>query len=236
MVTGLDLTGSQRVRKRQTALHASATAEPERRCHALIDKVWRQLDFFKEAYDRVRRNGGVSGVDGKGFAEFEERGVESWLGALSCGLRDRTYVPRAVRRVLIPKKQPGQFRPFGIPCIGDRVVQTSALLVMEPIYAAGLQAGQYAYRPGRSALDAVNRVHRLLNTGHREVVEGDLSNTFGEIPHAGLMKSVTRRISDGRLPGLIKAWLEMPVEEDDGKGGPCRTNRARKEREGTPQG
>ncbi len=235
MTTGENLAGSQRVRKLQTALHASATADPERRFHALIDKVWR-MDFLHEAYNRVRRNGGVSGVDGESFEAIEEIGVEGWLEELSSELRDGTYVPRAVRRVLIPKKQPGKFRPLGIPCIRDRVVQTSALLVMEPIFEADLRAEQYAYRPGRSALDAVNRVHRLLNTGHREIVDGDLSNYFGEIPHAELMKSVARRISDGRLLGLIKAWLEMPVEEDDGEGGTCRTRRARKEKKGTPQG
>ena len=95
---------------------------------------------------------------------------------------------------------------------------------------------QYGYRPERSTLDAVRRIHRLLNRGHNEAVDGDLTNFFGEIPHAELMKSVARRVSDGRLLGLIKAWLTMPVEEDDGKGGKRRTNRARRERKGVPQG
>ena len=105
-----------------------------------------------------------------------------------------------------------------------------------PICGADLQPEQYAHRPGRSATDAVKRVHRLVNTGHREVVDGDLSSHFGEIPHVGPMKSVARRVSDGRMPGLVKAWLEMPTEEDDGEGGKRRTNRARRERKGTPQG
>ena len=110
------------------------------------------------------------------------------------------------------------------------------MLVLTPIFEADLQPEQYAYRPERSAHDAIRRVHRLLYRGHNEVVDCDLSNYFGEIPHAELMKSLARRISDGRMLGLIKAWLEMPVEEDDGKGGKRRTNRARKERKGTPQG
>ena len=110
------------------------------------------------------------------------------------------------------------------------------MLVLTPMFEADLQPEQYAYRPERSALDAVQRVHRLLYRGHNEVVDCDLSNYFGEIPHAELMKSLARRISDGRMLGLIKAWLEMPVEEDDGKGGTSRTNRARRERKGTPQG
>ena len=109
------------------------------------------------------------------------------------------------------------------------------MLILEPIFDADLQPEQYAYRSERSALDAVNRIQRLLNTGHNEVVDGDLSNYFGEIPHAELMKSIARRVSDGRMLGLIKAWLEMLVEED-GKGGKRCTNCARRERKGLPQG
>ncbi len=235
MTTGQNLTGSRGVQKFQTMLHAKAKEEPDRRFHALIDKVWR-MDFLMEAWDRVRLNGGSAGVDGETFDHIEAYGVEQWLGELSQDLKDGTYTPKAVRQVLIPKKQPGQFRPLGIPCIRDRVAQTSAMLVLEPIFEADLQPEQYAYRPERSATDAVKRIHRLLNTGHNEVVDGDLSNYFGEIPHAELMKSIARRVSDGRMLGLIKAWLEMPVEEDNGKGGKRRTNRARRERKGTPQG
>ena len=110
------------------------------------------------------------------------------------------------------------------------------MLVLSPIFEADLQPEQYAYRAQRSANDAVKRVHSLLNTGHYEVVDADLSNYFGEIPHAELMKSIARRVSDGRMLGLIKSWLVMPVQEDDGKGGKRRTNRAKKERKGTPQG
>ena len=235
MATGKRLTGPEKVRQLQTVLHAKAKEEPGRRFHALIDKVWRE-DFLAEAYRRVCRNRGSAGVDGEDFATIESYGVERWLGELARDLRDGTYVPKPVRQVLIPKKQPGKFRPLGIPCIRDRVAQTSALLVLEPIFEADLQPEQYAYRPERSAHDAVNRVHRLLNERHNEVVDCDLSNYFGEIPHVELLKSVARRVSDGRMLGLIKAWLEMPVEEDDGEGGKRRTNRARRERKGTPQG
>ncbi|MXX23091.1 MAG: group II intron reverse transcriptase/maturase [Rhodospirillales bacterium] len=235
MTTGKRLTGSEKVRQLQTVLHAKAKEEPDRRFHALIDKVWRE-DFLAEAYRRVRRNGGTAGVDGEGFTDIESYGVERWLGELARELREGTYTPKPVRQVLIPKKQPGKFRPLGIPCIRDRVAQTSALLVLEPIFEADLQPEQYAYRPGRSAHDAVKRVWRLLYRGHNEVVDCDLSNYFGEIPHAELLKSFARRISDGRMLRLIKAWLEMPVKEDDGKGGKRRTNRARRERRGTPQG
>ena len=235
MTTGENLAGSEKVRKLQTVLHAKAKEEPDRRFHALIDKVWRE-DFLAEAWRRVRRNGGSAGVDAETFADIESYGVGRWLGELARELKDGSYAPKPVRQVLIPKKQPGKLRPLGIPCIRDRVAQTSAMLVLEPIFEADLQPEQYAYRPERSAHDAVKRVHSLLHRGRNEGVDCDLSNYFGEIPHVELLKSVARRVSDGRMLRLIKAWLEMPVEEDDGKGGKRRTNRARRERKGTPQG
>ena len=235
MTTGESLRGSASVRKLQTVLHAKAKEEPERRFHALADKVWRE-DFLLAAWGKARRGGGTAGVDGETAADVEAYGVERWLGELSRELREGTYKPSAVRQVLIPKKQPGKFRPLGIPCLRDRVAQTSAMLVLAPIFEADLEPEQYGYRPGRSAQDAVRRVHRLLHQGRNEVIDADLSNYFGEIPHAELMKSIARRVSDGRMLGLIKAWLTMPVVEEDGEGGSRRTNRARKERKGTPQG
>ncbi|MCY3613880.1 MAG: group II intron reverse transcriptase/maturase [Bacteroidetes bacterium] len=235
MITDTRLTGSERVRRLQTVLHAKAKESADHRFHALADKVWR-MDFLWEAWKLVRRNGGSAGVDGETIVDVKQRGVEAWLQELSQDLRDGTYTPKAVRQVLIPKKQPGKFRPLGIPCLRDRVAQTSAMLVLSPIFEADLQPEQYGYREGRSAQDAVKRIHRLLNRGHQEVLDADLSNYFGEIPHAELMKSLARRISDGRMLRLIKAWMEMPVVEEDKTGGKRRTNRARRERKGTPQG
>ena len=197
--------------------------------------MWRD-DVLAVAWQAVRRNGGSAGVDGETVTDIEALGVDRWLGALARDLRAGTYRPRAVRQVLIPKKQRGKFRPLGIPCLRDRLAQTAAMLVLSPIFEADLPPEQYAYRPGRNAHDAVRRVDRLLRTGHREVVDADLSDYFGQIPHAELMRSIARRVSDGRLLGWVKAWLEMAVEEDDGRGGRRRTNRARRERKGTPQG
>ena len=141
MTTVEKLSGSDKVRKLQNVLHAKAKEDPDRRFHALIDKVWR-MDFLKEAWDRARHNGGSSGVDGETFATIEESGLKRWLGELSRDLRDGTYRPKPVRQVMIPKKQPGKFRPLGIPCIRDRVAQTSAMLVLEPIFDADLQQKQ----------------------------------------------------------------------------------------------
>ena len=235
MGTGESLPDPEKVRRLQTALHAKAKEAPSFRFYSLSDKVWR-ADVMAVAWQDVRRNGGAAGVDGQTVADIEAYDVDRWLGELARDLKAGTYRPDAVRQVLIPKKQRGKFRPLGIPCIRDRVAQTAAMLVLSPIFEADLQPEQYAYRPGRSANDAVRHAHRLLTTGHREVVDADLADYFGQIPHAELLKSVARRVSDGRILGWIKAWLEMPVEEDDGKGGKRRTNRARRERKGTPQG
>ena len=235
MRTGESLTASEKVQRLQTTLHAKAKEAPSLRFYSLSDKVWRQ-DVLAVAWQMVRRNGGAAGVDGETLADIEAFGVERWLGVLARDLKAGTYRPQAVRQVLIPKKQRGKFRPLGIPCLRDRVTQTAAMLVLSPIFEADLQPEQYAYRSGRSAHDAVRRVHRLLNAGHREVVDADLLDYFGQIPHAELMRSIARRVSDGRLLGWVKAWLEMAVEEDDESGGRRRTNRARRERKGTPQG
>ena len=229
------LEASKRVQKLQSTLHAKAKDNLGFRFYTLCDKVWR-ADVLAVAWQEVRRNGGVAGVDGQKAEDIEAYGVERWLGELARELREGTYRPEAVLQVLIPKKQRGKFRPLGIPCYRDRVAQTAAMMILAPIFEADLQPEQYAYRPGRSVNDAVNQVHRLLNEGRREVVDADLSNYFGEIPHKELLKSIARRVSDGRMLGLIKTWLEMAVEEDDGEGGRRRTNRARAQRKGTPQG
>jgi RNA-directed DNA polymerase len=225
-----------KVGKLQTALHTKAKNAPDYRFYALYDKLYRP-DVLGHAYDRCRSNGGAPGIDGQTFADIEEYGVDRWLDELAEELKSETYHPQPVRRVNIPKDgQPGQFRPLGIPGIKDRVVQMAAVLVLEPIFEADLQPEQHAYRPERSALDAVRQVERLLRSGYTEVVDADLSGYFDSIPHPELMKSVSRRISDSRMLRLIKMWLETPVEETDGKGNRHRTTRNKDQGMGTPQG
>jgi RNA-directed DNA polymerase len=230
----MSLTTPLSVQKLQTALHDKAKGSPKFRFYALYDKVYRK-DVLAFAYECCKANGGAAGVDGQTFEDIEEYGVQKWLDELTQELRSRTYRPQPVRRVWIPKPD-GKQRPLGVPAIKDRVAQTAAELVLEPIFEADLQPEQYAYRPDRSALDAVRQVHQLLNTGHGQVVDADLSGYFDSIPHADLMKSVARRIVDGAMLHLIKMWLEAPVEETDEKGNKHRSTRNRDEGRGTPQG
>lgn len=230
----MSLTPPQSVEKLQKALHAKAKAAPTYRFYALYDKLYR-ADVLAYAYACCRANGGAAGVDGQTFEQIEAYGVDKWLGALAQALQKKTYRPQAVRRVYLAKPD-GKQRPLGIPTVADRVVQTAALLVLEPIFEADLPAEQYAYRPGRSALEAVRRVQRLVIEGHTEVVDADLSGYFDSIPHAELMKSVARRVSDGALLRLIKSWLEAPVEEEDAGGHKQRTTRNKDQGRGTPQG
>jgi RNA-directed DNA polymerase len=230
----MNLTTPCSVQKLQTTLHAKAKESPNCRFHALYDKVYRR-DILTCAYERCRANGGAAGVDDQTFENIETYSVERWLDELTQELKSRTYQPQPVRRVYIPKPD-GKQRPLGIPTIRDRVVQTAAVLVLEPIFEADLPPEQYAYRADRSALDAVRHVHRLINSGHQEIVDADLSSYFDSIPHAELMKSVARRVVDGAMLHLIKMWLEAPVEETDERGNKHRTTRNRDEGRGTPQG
>jgi RNA-directed DNA polymerase len=222
------------VQKLRTALHAKAKGEPETRFYTLYDKVYRK-DVLWQAHRRCWVNSGVPGVDGQTFADIDQYGLTKWLEELAEELRKKTYQPQPVRRVYIPKPD-GKQRPLGIPTIRDRVVQTAVLLVLEPIFEADLQPEQHAYREGRDALEAVQAVHRLLNTGYTQVVDADLSGYFDSIPHAELMQCVARRVSDKALLHLLKLWLVAPVEEKDRKGHVHRTTRNEDEGRGTPQG
>jgi group II intron reverse transcriptase/maturase len=222
------------VEKLQAALHAKAKRSPEFRFYSLYDKVYRK-DVLGQAYRRCRHNGGASGVDEQTFADIEQYGVGKWLGELAEELRTKRYSPQPVRRVYVLKPN-GKRRPLGIPTVRDRVVQTAAMLVLEPIFEADLQEEQYAYRAGRSAQDALTRVSELVRAGHTEVVDADLSGYFDSIPHAELLKSVARRVSDKNLLHLVKRWLEAPVEETDEHGRKQRTTCNRDTGRGTPQG
>jgi group II intron reverse transcriptase/maturase len=195
----------------QTALHDKAKEAPNFRFYALYDKVYRK-DVLVFAYECCKANGGAAGGDGQTFEDIEAYGRERWLDELAQELKNRTYQPLPVRRVYIPKPD-GKQRPLGVPAIRDRTAEMAAVLVLEPIFEADLPLEQYAYRRDRSALDAVRHVHKLINTGHGEIVDADLSSYFDTLPHSELLKSVARRVVDGAMLHLIKMWLETPVEE-----------------------
>jgi group II intron reverse transcriptase/maturase len=216
------------------ALHAKAKAEAEYRFYALYDKIFRE-DILARAYAQCRSNKGAPGIDGQDFADVEAYGLERWLGELALALRQETYRPDPIRRVFIPKAN-GKLRPLGISTLRDRVCMTAAMLVLEPIFEADLPPEQYAYRPGRRAQQAVVEVEELLFRGHPDVVDADLADYFGSIPHTELMMSVARRIVDRRVLHLIRMWLDCPVEETDQRGRKTRTTEARDNRRGIPQG
>jgi RNA-directed DNA polymerase len=229
-----NLSTPKSVQKLQMALQAKAKAEAGYRFYALYDKISRE-DILTHAFAQCRSNKGAPGTDGQDFADIETYGVERWLGELALALRQETYRPDPIRRVYIPKAN-GKLRPLGIPTLRDRVCMTAATLVLEPIFEADLPSEQYAYRPGRNAQQAVVEVEALMFRGHPEVVDADLADYFGSIPHAELLKSVARRIVDRRVLHLIKMWLECPVEETDDRGRKKRTTEARDNRRGIPQG
>jgi RNA-directed DNA polymerase len=222
------------VQKLQMALHAKAKAEPGFRFYALYDKISRD-DILAHAWAQCRSNKGAPGVDGQDFADIGAYGVQRWLGELALALREETYRPDPIRRVFIPKAN-GKLRPLGISTVRDRVCMTAAMLVLEPIFEADLPPEQYAYRPGRNAQQAAIDVKDTLFYGHPEVVDADLADYFGSIPHAELMLSLARRIVDRRVLHLIKMWLECSVEETDDRGRKTRTTEAKDQRRGIPQG
>src|SRR6267143_1202901 len=207
----MSLTTPIAIRTLQRKLYRKAKAEPAFRFYVLYDKIYRE-DILRHAYGLARANAGAPGVDGVSFAQIEEKGLEAWLAGLREDLVSKTYRPDPVRRVRIPKPGGGE-RPLGIPTIRDRVVQSAAKLVLEPIFEADLDPAAYGYRPGRSGADAIKEVHALLCRGYTDVVDADLSKYFDMIPHQDLMRSVARRIVDRHVLRLIKQWLKAPIEE-----------------------
>jgi len=229
----MSLETPDKIRSLQRKLYCKAKAEPTFRFYLLYDKICRE-DILRHAYALARANAGAPGVDGVTFEQIEASGVEVWLAGLREELVSKTYRPAPVRRVKIPKPGGGE-RPLGIPTIRDRVAQTAAKLVLEPIFEADLEDSAYGYRPRRSAVDAVKEVHRLVCRGHTDVVDADLSKYFDTIPHADLLRSVARRIVDRHVLWLIKLWLKVAVEERD-EAGKRRMSGGRSNTRGTPQG
>jgi RNA-directed DNA polymerase len=229
----MSLTTPSKIRQLQIKLYRKAKNEPGFRFYQLYDKVYRE-DILHHAYQRARANHGAAGVDGESFEDIETKGLGEWMKGLREDLRNRTYRPQPVRRKIILKPGGGE-RPLGIPTIRDRVAQTAAKLILEPIWEAELEPSAYGYRPQKSAQDAVQKVDELLHEGYTDIVDADLSKYFDTIPHSELMQCVARRIVDRHMLHLIKMWLTVPVEERDANGERRLTGGKDNDR-GTPQG
>jgi RNA-directed DNA polymerase len=229
----MSLTTPSKLRELQNKLYRKAKDEPGFRFYQLYDKVYRE-DILNHAYALAKANKGAPGVDGESFEGIESQGLAEWLNGLREDLHNKTYKPQPVRRVMIPKPGGGE-RPLGIPTIRDRVAQTAAKLILEPIWEADLEPNAYGYRPQKSAQDAIQKVDELLHEGFTDIVDADLSKYFDTIPHSELLQCVARRIVDKHMLHLIKMWLKVPVEERD-ENGKRRMTGGKDNDRGTPQG
>jgi RNA-directed DNA polymerase len=229
------LTTPEVIRTLQRKLYAKAKQEPAYRFYALYDKVWR-ADTLMFAYRLVRANKGSPGIDGADFEDIEQTiGIDTFLLELAQDLKDKTYQPSPVRRVMIPKAD-GSLRPLGIPTIRDRVAQMAVKLIIEPIFEADFCPNSYGFRPKKSAHDAVDEIAKSLHYGYTHVIDADLSKYFDSIPHAKLLAVVAERIVDGAILHLIKQWLKAPVIEEDKDGTKRNVGGGKTNSIGTPQG
>lgn len=209
----------------QRTLYCKSKADPSFRFYSLWDKVYR-TDVLHEAWRRVKANQGASGVDAVTITAIEQAGVEPFLTSLQADLRTKTYQSASLRRVWIPKASGGQ-RPLGIPTVRDRVAQMAVTLILTPIFEAEFCAGSYGFRPGKSAHQAVREVMKFLNWGLVQVVDADIRDCFGQIPHAPLLRVLAKRVADGQVLRVIRQWLRAGVMDDGRKRGTMT---------GTPQG
>lgn len=229
------LTTPEAIRTLQRKLYTKAKQEPAYRFYALYDKVWR-VDVLAFAYRLVRANNGSPGIDGMNFEAIEQKiGKTTFLSELARDLKDKTYRPDSVRRVMIPKAD-GSLRPLGIPTIRDRIAQMAVKLVIEPIFEADFCPNSFGFRPRKSAHDAVDDIADALHQGYTQVIDADLSAYFDSIPHAKLLAVVAERIVDGAILHLIKRWLKAPVIGEDEGGTKKNVGGGKANSKGTPQG
>src|SRR6266700_285347 len=205
-----DTEGVDRVRALQRVLYRSAKQDPRRRFHALYDKVARS-DVLVRAWGDVRANAGAPGVDGVTIDAIVESGIEEFLEGLAAELRAQSYRPQPLRRVHIPKSEPGKTRPLSIPTVRDRVVMTAAKIALEPVFEADFLAVSFGFRPKRSAHMALEVIRVEANRGAEWVLDADVSDCFGSLDRDALMAQVARRVTDQRIHKLLRAWLRVGV-------------------------
>lgn len=198
-----------KARDLQRTLYRAAKASPERRFHALYDKVYRE-DVLSRAWQEVKTNAGAAGVDQQTIKQIEQSGVEGFLAELASDLKTDHYRAQWVRRVRIPKAD-GKQRGLGIPTVRDRVAQAAAKVVLEPIFEADFRECSYGFRPKRSAHQACERLRQAVNAGANWIVELDIEAFYDRIDHELLMKLVERRVSDGQVLKLLRKWLKAGV-------------------------
>jgi RNA-directed DNA polymerase len=195
-------------------LYRSAKSDPGRRFHSLYDKCFR-ADVLRAAWWAVRSNGGAPGIDGVRLLDIEDSGVLPFLKDIAAELRAKTYRPKPLRRVEIPKPgQPGKFRPLSIPCVRDRVIMAAAKIVLEPIFEADFLPVSFGFRPQRSTFMALGAVREEVSRGAHWILDADVSDCFGQIDHEALLAQVARRVVDGTMLKLLRGWLRVGVLKD----------------------
>jgi RNA-directed DNA polymerase len=194
------------------------------RWYSLMDKVFSPTTL-EAAWERVQANHGAAGVDRQSIERFKAR-EDLYLAELSTALREGHYQPQPIKRVEIPKGD-GRTRPLGIPTVKDRIVQTAAKLVLEPIFEATFRPNSYGFRPGLGCREALREVAQLIEGGNTFVADADFESYFDSIPHEPMMQRVEERVSDGRILGLLRSWLNQDVLHEMHRWTPT---------EGTPQG
>lgn len=210
---GQTLPAVDKVQELQRKLYQRAKSEPNLRFYSLYDKIYRE-DVLQKAWKKVKANYGRPGIDGVTIEAVEEAGVDKFISQIQQELKTKTYRPTPVRRVNIPKPQGGT-RPLGIPTIKDRLVGVAIKIVIEPIFEADFEPASYGYRPKRSTQQAAKEIRKYLNFGYTQVVDADITDCFGSIPHTELLNMVARRINDGRVLSLIKMFLKAGVMKED---------------------
>src|SRR3984893_15219598 len=212
MPSGDNTAKQDKVRELQVKLYLAAKRSPERRFHALWDRIHRR-DVLQRAWQQVRTNRGSAGVDRITITQIEESGVEAFLDELEVELREQRYRPGPARRVFIPKPGRSEQRPLGIPRIKDRVAQTAAKLVLEPIFEADFRDCSFGFRPKRSAHGALDAIKREVMRGRRWVIDADIRGFFDALDPEILEQLVCERVSDRRVLKLLRSWMRAGVLE-----------------------